>query len=330
MNRAILCVGAAFMCAGLCLRIAPAGEIVNSPADELSIAKAVPVLLANRLAGDGRARVDRVVSDGSEAVATWQSHAGGGIVVLRRHSNSWCLAGYADHDPTGPYLWGALMSVPPGSYDGGSGLPPPSAHDLTDRLGVNATFAQRVVEQLPELRGHWTPQPVATAVSQQAGHGTLLRSLGHVDILPLKGVDVAYSSSDGIGAELRLKYAGSHPSNAPTLTGHSSTGVVAQGKVMYEFVTTTSAAPAAISSGTLDIWFPCVIPDDRQYALQLGANGSPIIGTLHNNVLHFDLPKFELSPERAMKGTVLEGTLGRPDPMRLKLLNARVDAVAPA
>ena len=91
---------------------------------------------------------------------------------------------------------------------------------------------------------------------------------------------------------------GVSPASGLQLRGRAPTAAEmppSPGANAYYFFSLTSTAtmPVAIPETTLDVWFPYVLDPAVRYTLWIGftrprVDGVP--GTLHDNVLHFDLP----------------------------------------
>ncbi len=68
--------------------------------------------------------------------------------------------------------------------------------------------------------------------------------------------------------------------------------------------------PKAVSFGsgsTLDVWFPFVLDDELRYRFSFVSGGTfsqPIAGRLFDNVLHFELPAFSISPGQTFQSEI--------------------------
>jgi len=78
----------------------------------------------------------------------------------------------------------------------------------------------------------------------------------------------------------------------------------------YVFFTMTLFGPTTlhVASGTaIDLWFPYVLDDTLRYSLTVAhadAPLGPITGTLHDNILHFVLPAFIVTPGTTLMAEV--------------------------
>jgi hypothetical protein len=78
--------------------------------------------------------------------------------------------------------------------------------------------------------------------------------------------------------------------------------------VLFFDVALAGAAPVAFARGTkVDVWFPFVFDDALRYDMTFTSDGKvigPVYATIFDNVLHFELPAFSVTPAKPVMAEV--------------------------
>jgi hypothetical protein len=296
---------ARILCATLLVAAAitrPATAFANdlgSLAAIASIRHDLPLLLAAPLQ-DTRLRptVDWVVADSKDAVAMWHAGQNQGVVALRIRSGRWWWRGAAVMTPGDIGVW-TPMSIPGNRitlcYHYALMPGPPSAHELLAQGLIDKALAN-------QLSGRLTATPHSNRVP-----------------LVLCDPDPNYVKSESGGYDATFSHKQDVGWKWFTLSGKSppsgQRAAIPGATPYYLFSlsawTSDGAVPPTVQTfatdSTFEVWFPFVLPRDKNYTLQFNdvvPRITELSGTLKNNVLRFVLPPFTLR-----KGVIAHGEI---------------------
>ena len=280
--------------------------------DVRAVRAAVPVLMAARVRALGipvqSIRANDIVINGNEAVADWSADIQGGIVGFVRRYGLWWVSGQVDRDepePTGQTYW---YADPPGAL--------PTCQS-------SAAFEAASDELVRELKLAAATISLAqthiAAIAQDDAGESAWRKL-HPGSLVLPGVQrdcftvgakpVYRDTSGDYRAELTwsspkgldiARFTGRAPTQAEFPGNPGSDSVY-----FFSFAIGGNAA-VRVTGATLDVWCPFVLDPHLRYSLTLaGADPiiGPLVGALHDNTLHFDLPPFTATPGNSVMGEI--------------------------
>lgn len=272
----------------------------SRPSDAAAaIRRDLPILLAGPLSDQGAkatAVVDIVLTDGSEAVATWHAPAFHqryrGLVALHFVSGRWrwraataSLAGEAG-------AW-TPMSVPGQllSFCGAGGSGPPSARAMLMRGFISRSFAEQFADKLKPSR----PLAASELVLCDPSPG-----------------DVEDESTNE-GYDARFLHEEEYPRDLFVLTGrgprNSEPSDLEGAEPVYVFTfSATKPVPVKFPRGsTFSVWFPFVLDRSSRYILtvrDIFPEIQPVAGKLKNNMLTFNLPTFSMPAGTEVRGEI--------------------------
>ncbi len=118
---------------------------------------------------------------------------------------------------------------------------------------------------------------------------------------------ITYARNDAPAGTTLLPIYGRVPTDAEMLPFPTPMNFTANA-VYYFDLTVDGAAPVHFASGTtVDVWVPWVLDQNMRYDLTIGFAQpyiGPIFATLHDNVLHYELPGFTAIPGRTMMAEI--------------------------
>ena len=128
-------------------------------------------------------------------------------------------------------------------------------------------------------------------------------------------ITLRYSANNAAAAAFHIPYA-----RAPTeaeIIPYPATYHFVSNAVAYFDLTLDGSKPVTFAPGTtIDIWFPFVLDDTLRYDLTIGFADQPIgpiYSTPYDNVLHYTLPGFTITPGRTLMAEI-DGNWPSPTP----------------
>jgi len=275
--------------------------------DVVAIRHDAPILLGAQV--DGEAIVDSVVIDRDAAIATW--HAQGiehGMVGLRREGGRWWATGFARRITQNSYgsraLWEAVAPVAnPPQYCPGTAFFWLGSTLMADGLGVTPRLLSSAIAQSSDLRWEASLEHSPVVPGVECSTYSVDASAPEDDIDPQYVRD-----ADGTTAVVALAVKPGTPHIRTSVAGLGAANAIAPdpgvtSAIYVLFLHRDALKPIDFSTGSkIDVWFPYVLDPWRRYSLNVAfvtPEITDVIGTLHDNTLHFELPAFALSTERA-------------------------------
>jgi hypothetical protein len=246
----------------------------------------LPILLADPLLGERNLKIDVVVTDGQNGIATFHTPDKRGLVALRLKSGRWWWRAAAATRSDSGGAWTGLLF--PGDDLGECGFMSsraPTARELSQKGLIDERLAFQLSKRL------------AVAKQPHSGLGILCDSFG----------TSAESQSGGYHAWFAdpSNYFGPSPSligHLPPLTSDE------ESRVDYYGFDLLASSPKPMILGahtTIAVWFPFVLESDCYVLRLIGPSGTTrILGTLKQNVLHFDLPPLTLQSGEHLRGEI--------------------------
>ncbi len=249
-----------------------------------------------------------VVVNGNEAVADWSAGIQGGIVGFVRRYGLWWLSGQVDRDepePVGEIYWYVdLPGALPACQSSGAFQAAP------DHLAQELSLADTTIS---------LAQTHIAAIAEDAASEAAWRKL-HPTLLVLPGIQrdcftvgahlIYLDAASGYRAE--LTWAAPTTLDIARYTGRAPTRAEFPGEpgadsVYFFSFELGGDMKARVTGATLDVWFPFVLDANVRYSLTLVGGETtigPLVGTLHDNTLHFELPSFTATPGTSLMGEI--------------------------
>jgi hypothetical protein len=283
----------------------PAVAIANDYGPAIAVAAIrhdLPLLLAEPLQ-DTRLRptIDWVVADSQNAVAMWHAGQNAGVVALRFRSGRWWWRGAAVMTQGDVGVW-TPMSIPGNGlslrYQDGLLSGPPSAHDLLAQGFVDKALADKLSGRLVAAAPFRGPVPLV---------------LCDPDLNYIKSGSEAYEATATFfhKEDVGWKWFTLSGNTLPYWQRAAIPGADPYYLFSLSAWTSDGAAPPTVltfaSGSTFDVWFPFVLPKEKNYTLHFSdvvPEIPELSGTLKNNVLRFVLPPFALR-----KGVIAHGEI---------------------
>ncbi len=231
--------------------------------------------------------ISNVVVAGNEAVLSWSAGKLHGIMGLMRRLDRW---------------WDGFDS---------SGAQTPRG------IAESLEFAGFSRELIAAASAH-----DALPKWQSSTHGTSSHPANNL-MLASAGGTAWTSPQDTAGYELTIAYAANDAPADSTFTqiyGRAPTqaemlpnplpprGWGGPNSVFFFDITVGGRRTVTFAPGTkIDVWFPFVLDDQVRYELGFMSGGKstgPVSGTIFDNVLHFELPSFSLTPGSTLMGEI--------------------------
>ena len=235
----------------------------------------LPTLLAAD--ASGRIAVDGVVVDGNAALAQWHDDRHHDVAYLTRRLHTW---------------WLTFGEIP--------------------NSDIPASLRARASAALSEVPAWLLAHGAVTCPSRapcEIDYGN-----PSFDYEYLRQRLLRPWNTDGYDVTIALAPRDARPDAALfNLSGRAPTEaeswLAPQGNSFFFFSgTVKSANPIHVQAGTtIDVWFPFVLDPSLTYSLTIAhadAPIGPIDGTLRDNVVHFELPAFVLSPGAELFGEI--------------------------
>jgi hypothetical protein len=257
--------------------------------------------------------VSDVVVVGDQAILSWDIGKQHGLMGLVRQNNRWWDALDSTPWDTRHHCWSTAVHRPL-SIDDSAGS---HHYGFSDALWQSAAAhnADIAIVDRPSPK----PSPGMLAKDECRG-GEIYEFPSRVAVTP-KGGPVQISGRDSDPYQISITLA---PSNAPA--GAMLTRLYARPPTAAEFlpfptpyryvsdavmffdIIVDSSKPVSFQKGTaFDVWFPFVLDDTLKYRLSFGGGEEPvgpIVGTIYDNVLHFELPGFTALPGKELMGEI--------------------------
>jgi hypothetical protein len=155
---------------------------------------------------------------------------------------------------------------------------------------------------LERIDAHWWLQPTSAA-----GLSAMSTALprGSPGVISRNSGAMVMQRVNGFVLFLRLNLAGA--SRGLTYPSHISASRTAANAYFLFNIYLKSSAYGDVSRASMDVWFPFVLDRRHRYTISIACNGrplGPIVGTLQNNSLHFDLPGFVIGTDAELTGQI--------------------------
>ena len=284
----------------------------GAASDVRTVRTAVPVLMAAylRFAYHNSAviRTTDVVVNGNDAVAYWSTGGvGGGLVGLTRRYGRWWLTGkvtrgdsFSDTIPLWYTYTASQFAACIGSYAFKA-----TPDELIAELHISPATASLALAHIPAVAA----DVAALAAWRKANpHGVVpatvpdcydpFPKLSYRDYSAGYRAELAWSSPKNLDI---ARFAGRAPTRAEFLGNPGSDSVY-----FFSFNIGGDAA-VRVTEAALDVWCPFVLDPNVRYSLTLAGAGpvvGPLVGTLRDNTLHFDLPPFTATPGSSVMGQI--------------------------
>lgn len=294
--------------------------------DVSAVRSAAQRLLAHGARGSKGDLADIHISDvvvvHDAALLSWQTGNGHGMMGLIRQYDRWWDA--ADIYALPIYCWGpATTAYPlPGAEWQSDGFEPAPPRLLA--LGFSEDVVAAASVHNEDVREHTVPAHPSTPrpgmLPRPSPCTTEFYRFPHTQPIQGRGGELRSSRSDTSGYQIAVRYAANDSNGAvfhvpyaraPTqaeIIPYPTTYYFVSNAVLYFDVMIDGTKPVTFAAGTtIDIWFPFVLDDTLQYDLTIGFADRPI-GPIYakpfDNVLHYTLPGFTVTPGRTLMAEI--------------------------
>ncbi len=232
-----------------------------------------------------------VVVVGDQAVLSWDIGKQHGFMGLIRNTNRWWDA--LDKSPqTGTACWGTTSAYPLRDDFSPNLIAAAETHNADSRR--YRTFA-RCSSDVYDVKPDLSIKPAGTMV--------------HLNRSETSGYDIAirYAANDAIPSAKFQRVYVRPPTAAEFLPYPTPFHYVSDAVVFFDISIDAQKPVSFQKGGTFDVWFPFVLDDTLKYRLSFGGGQEPvgpIVGTIFDNVLHFDLPGFTALPGKELMGEI--------------------------
>lgn len=248
-------------------------------------------------------KITDVVAVGNDAILSWNGGKDQGVMGLVRVGSRWWDALDIGE---GCWQWQASYPLFPDEDDPLGGLP--NSGRLL-RIGLSSSLvAAAVVHNRDVRRGEHAPPSctidyyqIQSFVTRAGGTATVLRpeTSGY-------SIVIEYTANNAAGKTPLSIYA--RPPTDAEFLPYPTPGQYVPNAVAYFDLTINGKAPVTFAPGTtIDIWFPFVLDDRLNYDLTIGYADKPI-GPIYarafDNVLHYVLPAFTVTPGRTLMAEI--------------------------
>ncbi len=248
-------------------------------------------------------KIEDVVVDGDDALASWSDASGAGIYRLQRRLHRWWLVAnvFIEKDGSAICCGGMMSPIDPFG---------PTVGFLERTVHVSAPLAQAAAVHISVVRSADARAARSTSAFYVTGHGD-----GYVvSAIPFDrashvpsetgayALRIAFAANDAPQTARLARISGRAPTEAESWLAPDGNSY------FFFYGSVESASPIRIRAGTrIDVWFPFVLDSTLTYSLTIAHADrpiGPIDGTLRDNILHFELPAFTLLPGSELFGEI--------------------------
>lgn len=289
----------------LALGTAVRADDYGPPRDVRAIRAVIPILMSagTPANGDepGHLEVSVAIVNGDEGVAAWSADGQAGAIGLHRTYDVWWASGTIAHTLESD-MWTTFGAH---SHRDCVDIAWTSLDALAEELGISQETAQIALARISNIA-----DAAASSAAWTRSHPRTVR-WGIADGCS-SGLRDAYSDGGGYRATLAwtaprgldiVRFTG----RAPTRAEFPGDDPGADAFYFFSLAFGGDTANARVIGATLDVWCPFVLDTRLRYTLMLAGGGvaiGPIVGTLHDNTLHFELPSFTATPNGELMGGI--------------------------
>jgi hypothetical protein len=253
--------------------ISAVADDIGSPQDVRGIRGELPLLMAARVRAWGidpqSIVVESVAVTGNYALARWHAGTRDGVEGFVRIFDRW---------------WDRMTTTP----------------CIAATSPLNGANGTRIAVDAMLLKNAGFPEPLVSMAAQSLG-----LPLATAPVCPNTPAPFTpRSDTDGYGVQMTLPQSAANVARG-AIQGRKPTEaeswITPHGDGFFFFyILYSGTALANVPDGTtLDVWYPFLLDPSLRYSLTIAFADrpiGPIDGTLHDNVVHFDLPAFVAAP----------------------------------
>jgi hypothetical protein len=255
--------------------------------------------------------ISDVVAVGDQAVASWNFGTQHGLMGLVRQNNRWWDVLDADGSPA----WSVRAAYPLQAYTSPIQSPRNVGGDALKARGFNRDLvaaaiahnadvarAQTSTTQDKTNRNVPATDPVHMPLNADGGAAWIARQdTGGYEIT------MRYAKNDAVPGSTFARIYARAPTPAEFLPYPTPFRYVSDAVMFFDIII-DSAKPVSFEHGTaVDVWFPFNIDESLKYRMSIGGGREPIgpvVGSVFDNVVHFELPGFTALPGKELMGEV--------------------------
>jgi hypothetical protein len=229
-----------------------------------------------------------VVND--QAVLSWSNGKQRGLMGLVREMDRW---------------WDAMDAVPAATCWSAATAYPLDAAGLSKEL-LSVAVVHNIDVRVLDAPCKDSEHAASFDTKVKRGGGTV-----HVNRSQTAGYDItiAYAASNAASNTTFSQIYARAPTRGEMLQNPTPPhGVGGPNAVLFFDLTLDSSAPIAFERGTkVDIWFPFVLDDALRYDMTFTSDGKvvgPVYATIFDNVLHYELPAFSVTPAKPVMAEI--------------------------
>lgn len=246
--------------------------------------------------------ISDVVVVADQAVLSWALGTQRGLIGLVRQNNRWWDALDAD----GP-AWSIRTAYPLQPYPSDVRSTRSVGSDALKARGFSAELAAAALSRnadVARLQSNGVRAADPTHIPLNAGGGaawTMRQDTSGYEIT------TRYAKNDAAPGSIFARIYARAPTSAEFLPYPTPFRYVSDAVMFFDIII-DSPKPVSFDRGTVvDVWFPFNIDESLKYRMSIGGGREPIgpvIGSVFDNVVHFELPGFTALPGKELMGEI--------------------------
>jgi hypothetical protein len=266
--------------------------------------------------------ISDVVVVGDQAVLSWDIGTQHGLMGLVRQDNRWWDALDVVRWVSNKSCWSASVHHPIDiqQHTGSNVYGKPSKRDIVSWGLSDSTAAMAGTHNadiVPDRAN--VPSPSATLLRCWAGEGEIYDAGPGVPIPPSGGpisandnvdpyqVSITLARNDAL-PRARITRVYARPPTPAEFLPYPTPYRIVSDAVMFFDIVVDGPKPVSFQKGTtFDVWFPFVLDDTLKYRIVFSTGEQhigPIVGSIFDNVVHFEVPGFTALPGKEIMGEI--------------------------